>query len=146
MPPSSTCFDLLWRPRRLSAYDRFVQGELSTSSSGFDGIYEPAEAACDSVRDAIPRMLCSVFPHIALFHVIKSMLSDETSLEWRFYFKLCIQSFEDLYSLFPVFRTISEGFVSRAIQKDRISGGKARELLERLKKRGRHHQNKGKIT
>ena len=101
MPPSSTCFDLLWKPRRLSAYDRFVQGELSTSSSGFDGIYE----------DAIPRMLCSVFPHIALFHVIKSMLSDETSLEWRFYFKLCIQSFEDLYSLFPVFRTMSEGFV-----------------------------------
>lgn len=52
---------------------------------------------------------------------------------------LCISCWQRLYLCFPIFRDITQGFLSMALGKDIIRGHKGLAIMVELRRQGQHH-------
>ena len=78
--------------------------------------------------------------NMALIHVSGAMLKDRGDKDWRFYFMLCLCFWHDLYTSYPLHRSLIRGLLAMALRERVISTLETHILEERVQRRGRHHE------
>lgn len=76
---------------------------------------------------------------IGLMPLANAVLKDLANPDWRFFFLLCIRSFQQLFPAFPICEGIVQGLLAMAVQLDAISAQEARLILEEFRQGGDFH-------
>ncbi|KAL0931318.1 C6 zinc finger domain containing protein [Colletotrichum truncatum] len=95
-------------------------------------------------RQTYPESSFSFFWHSALLYLANAMLREASGVtpspEWRFYFQLCIASYQTLYSSYRLAKGITHSLLSMALERGAIDHQEANLVKKDLEERGRHHE------
>ncbi|TDZ73416.1 Nitrogen assimilation transcription factor nit-4 [Colletotrichum trifolii] len=96
-------------------------------------------------RQTHPESSFSLFWHSALLYLANAMLREAAggpqNPEWRFYFRLCIASYQTLYGGYRLAKGIAQGLLSMALDRGAMDPREAGAVRRDLERRGRHHHH-----
>ena len=82
-----------------------------------------------------------VWGNAALIYVANAVLKDRTDLEWRFYFFLCIQAYQNLLPFLPVADWIIKSLLTMAVDAGAMSASEVNSISKAIRtNHGRPHQ------
>lgn len=70
--------------------------------------------------------------HLALQYVATSVLKDIEDPEWKFYFLVCIESYQKMYTQYPILSMAVQGLLTLALRKKALTTGEARDLMDQV--------------
>lgn len=82
---------------------------------------------------------CNVSLNTGLVMLCYAVLDAAKGPDSRDYLLLCISCWQELYVCFPIFRDITQAFLSMAMEKEVISGREGETLMAEIRRRGQHH-------
>lgn len=101
-------------------------------------------------RHSHPESAFSLFWHSALLYLSNAMLREANisgrSPEWRFYFRLCMSSYQTLYTCFRLAKGITLGLVSMALDQGIMNLRDAKAIRRDLELRGKHHDLSDRVA
>ncbi|OHW96185.1 C6 zinc finger domain-containing protein [Colletotrichum incanum] len=94
-------------------------------------------------RQAFPESSSCLFWHSALLYLANAILREAKtsgqSPEWRFYFRLCIASYQTLYCSFRLAKGITISLLSMGLERGFVGVRYAKAVRRDLELRGKHH-------
>lgn len=82
----------------------------------------------------------SIFWNAALLYVANAVLKDRNDPEWRFYFQMCIHSYQGLYPSFRAVEAIAQGLLAMAIDSGAITNLEAILMIQMFRENGNWHK------
>jgi len=76
-----------------------------------------------------------MFWSTGLLYVANSALKETSDVEWRFFFLLCIHSYQNLYPSYRVVEGVIQSLLTMAVSKDAITLSEARQIIQELRDR-----------
>lgn len=82
--------------------------------------------------------------HTGLLYLANAALKNTENPDWRFYFLLCIQNYQNLYLCFRAFGGIVQSLLVMAVDSGKINGSEAQIIIEEMLAKSPGHYGLGK--
>ncbi|TEA21543.1 Nitrogen assimilation transcription factor nit-4 [Colletotrichum sidae] len=141
----------LFRPliRHNTGTTRLRLPSFKTKDAGPEAVYSASVHQLKRIvlfyRQTHPESSFSLFWHSALLYLANAMLREAAggpqNPEWRFYFRLCIASYQTLCGGYRLAKGIAQGLLSMALDRGAMDPREAGAVRRDLERRGRHHHH-----
>ncbi|KAI9152237.1 Notoamide biosynthesis transcriptional activator notL' [Paramyrothecium foliicola] len=84
--------------------------------------------------------ICSTHANFGLLQVSNAKPTVLHDSDWRFYFSLCLNYYQDLYVRYPVYKDVLQGFLAKAMDEEMLSSREASAFMNSMRKIGAHHE------